>query len=327
MRNVHERVLPVPAACLATALDDLGSPRDVLWPSPSWPTMVVDGPLVVGTPAGHGPIRYTVAGHDPGRCLAFRFVREMGMDGDHRLELIDVDGRSCLLRHTMEGRLRGRMRLVWPVAVRWLHDCVLEQLLDNAERVATGICAAPHRPSAWVRMLRTVAAPRPRLVPLPDEAGLVRAALSRVDVADAYRVVVPAGVSEDPLPWVQATFADVPGWVRRLLELRNRLVPLLGIEPGDRSAFAILDRTDHEALLGTDAGHLDFRASVLVQPRRATTAVTVSTVVTVHGLRGRLYMAVVRLAHPLVMKAMLRRAARSMTDATTRQDLPAAVQR
>ena len=327
MRNVHERLLPVPAERLGAALDDLGSERDVLWPAPSWPVMVLDGPLAVGTPAGHGPIRYTVTGHEPGRSLTFRFVPELGLDGEHRVELLDVDGRSCRLRHTIEGRLHGRMRLAWPVAIRWMHDCVLEQLLDNAERVATGSCAAPHRPSAWVRLLRVVAARGPRLVPLPDEARLARAALPRVDFADAQRVVVPAGVTTDPLAWLDATFSDVPSWVRTLLQLRNRLVPLLGIEPGDRSAFAVLDRNDEEALLGADAGHLDFRASVLVQPARATTAVTVSTVVTIHNRRGRLYMAVVRVVHPVVVRAMLARAGRRMSDSPSRQDVQDAVPR
>ena len=327
MRNVHERLLPVPASRLASTLEDIGSERDLLWPSPAWPTLVLDGPLVVGTPAGHGPIRYTVAEHAPGRCLAFRFVPELGVDGDHRLEVIDVDGRSCLLRHTMEGRLRGRMRLVWPIAIRWMHDCVLEQLLDNAERRATGSCATPHQPIPWVRLLRRAAARRPRLVSVPAEAALVHASLPRVDFADAQRVVVPSGVTTDPLAWLHATFSDVPDWVGALLRLRNRLAPLIGVERGDASAFAVLDRADREALLGTDAGHLDFRASVLVQPARATTAVTVSTVVTIHNRRGRLYMAVVRVVHPVVVRAMLARAARRMTDSPSRQDVQDAVPR
>ena len=319
MRNVHERLLPVPPEHLAAALDDIGCERDVLWPSPYWPTMVLDGPLAAGTPAGHGPIRYVVTQHEPGRCVEFRFAPDLGVDGYHRLEVLDADGRSCLVRHTMEGTLSGRMRVVWPVAVRWLHDCVLEQLLDNAERLATGSCAQPHRPGAWVRLLRAVAARPPRLVPLPAQAALVQAALPRVDFADAQRVVVPAGVSADPLDWLDAAFHDVPPGVRRLLELRNRLVPLIGVERGDASAFAVLGRTDDEALLGADAGHLDFRASVLVEPRRATTAVTLSTVVTVHNGRGRLYMSVVRLVHPLVVRAMLGRAARTMTASPARQ--------
>ena len=327
MRNVHERLLPASADRLAGVLDDIGSDRDLLWPSPSWPTVVLDGPLAPGTPAGHGPIRYVVSGHEPGRSVAFDFAPETGVVGSHRLELIEVDAGSCLLRHTMEGTPTGRMRLLWPVAIRWLHDCVLEQLLDNAERLATGRCAAPHRPSAWVGVLRAVSARRPHLVELPDEAVLARASLPRVDFCDAYRVVVPAGTSADPLVWLQATFADVPGWAGRLLRLRNRLAPLIGVDRGDASAFAVLDRTDREALLGTDAGHLDFRASVLVQPAPATTAVTVSTVVTVHNARGRLYMALVRVVHPVVVRAMLSRAARRMTDATTRQDVAEGVQR
>lgn len=145
--------------------------------------------------------------------------------------------------------------------------------------------------------------PRPRAVPVPDTP-LLRAALPRVDWSDAFAVPRPPAAPTDPQVWADAVFRDPPPLVRWLLALRNRLVPLLGIAPGDASAFATLAVRDGEVLLGTDAGHLDFRASVLVG-----TAVTLSTLVRVHGIRGRVYMGVVGVVHPFVVRSMLHRAA------------------
>ncbi|GAA4694788.1 hypothetical protein GCM10023215_35560 [Pseudonocardia yuanmonensis] len=100
----------------------------------------------------------------------------------------------------------------------------------------------------------------------------------------------------------------MPAWVVALLALRQALVGLVGIERGDRSAFDTLRRTDDEVLLGTDAGHLDFRVSVLREPGR----VVLSTVVRIRGGWGRLYWGVVRHLHPVV-RSMLAAAARRLS--------------
>jgi len=74
VRNVHERVLDVPACDLAVLLDGLASPDDALWPRHLWPAMKFDRPLQVGAVGGHGPIRYTVEAYEPGRRIRFRFT-------------------------------------------------------------------------------------------------------------------------------------------------------------------------------------------------------------------------------------------------------------
>ncbi|MEU7812607.1 DUF2867 domain-containing protein [Pseudonocardia sp. NPDC049154] len=158
-------------------------------------------------------------------------------------------------------------------------------------------------------MLRLVdRRPRAAAVPAPDTA-LLRGALPRVDAADAYAVPAPDGAPTDPQAWADAVFRRAPAWVAVLLALRQALVGLVGIERGDRSAFDTLRRTDDEVLLRTDAGHLDFRASVLREPGR----VVLSTVVRIRGGRGRLYWGVVRHLHPVVVRSMLAAAARRLS--------------
>jgi hypothetical protein len=97
--------------------------------------------------------------------------------------------------------------------------------------------------------------------------------------------------------------------VTALMGLRQALVGLAGIERGDTSAFDTIARTDDEVLLGADAGHLDFRASV----RREADRVVVSTVVLLRNRRGRAYFALVRPIHPVVVRGMLARAARRLS--------------
>jgi hypothetical protein len=122
-------------------------------------------------------------------------------------------------------------------------------------------------------------------------------------------VDVGPGMPQDPQVWADAVFRDPPPVVVGLLGLRQALVGLVGITRGSRSAFDTLARTPDEVLLGTDDGHLDFRVTVRREPHR----VVLSTAVTLHNARGRGYFAVVRPLHPLVVRAMLDRAARRLS--------------
>ncbi|MER7988885.1 DUF2867 domain-containing protein [Streptomyces noursei] len=57
-----------------------------------------------------------------------------------------------------------------------------------------------------------------------------------------------------------------------------------------------------------DAGHLDFRASLLVTDGHVTLAAVVRT----HHRGGRLYLAAIRRLHPVVVRGVLRRAHREV---------------
>jgi hypothetical protein len=144
-------------------------------------------------------------------------------------------------------------------------------------------------------------------VPVPVTL-LLADALPRVDWSDAYAVRRPAGSSADPQVWADAVFREPPLWVGALLVVRESLVRLVGIDRAGGRAFDPVARVDDEVLLGIDQSHLAFRASVLCEPER----VVVSTIVNVHNRRGRLYCLVVRVVHPAVVRAMLRRAAARM---------------
>lgn len=152
IRNVHERTINAPAQVLAPLLDGLGGDGDRLWPGEHWVPMVLDRPLAVGADGGHGAIRYRVVEYEPGRRVRFLFHPSTGIAGIHELSVEELGAQRCRVRHVLLGRAHGRMRLLFPVLVEPLHDAVIEDLLDNAEREATGGVRRPARHPAWVRV-------------------------------------------------------------------------------------------------------------------------------------------------------------------------------
>lgn len=307
--NTHQRRLPVSAAAVGALLDQLASPDDPLWPSPTWLPIRFDRPLAVGADGGHGPIRYAVTRYETGHLVEGSFGPGIGLVGTHTFEVRELTPSSCVLEHRLVARPVGTMRLLWPTVVRACHDTLIEHLLDNAER-AVG-CAVP-TPVAypWIAWLSAAAESTPvRATTVPSTATLLRGSLTSLDLEDAYAVRVPPGTADDPQTWADAVFRDPPRAVSALLHLRNRLVGLLGIAPGDDSDFDTVARSTAEVLLGVDEEHLAFRASILVEPDDDGTTVTLSTRAAIRSGRGRFYLAGVRIVHPFVTRAMLRRAA------------------
>ncbi len=314
MHTVNERAIAAPASAVGALLDSLASDDDALWPATSWPALRLDRPLGVGAAGGHGPVRYAVAAYEPGRRVRFAFTPRFQVDGYHELTVEpDGDG-TCRLRDIASGRARRSMRLAWPLVWHWLHDALMEDLLDRAEAAATGQVQHPARWSLWVRVLRRLLTPRAREVPVPAEATLLRTAfpgrrIEDADLLDAWSAPLAPGVAADPAAWADAMFRDQPRWVTTVLRLRNAVVGLFGINRSDVSAFDTRSAAGPEVLLGEDDTHLDFRASILVSPR----TVTVSTVAYAHNRRGRFYLVFVRLGHPVIVRAMLARASRRLT--------------
>ncbi|MEU7227383.1 DUF2867 domain-containing protein [Streptomyces chrestomyceticus] len=293
VHDVHTRTVQAPAATVGALLDRLAGDDDPLFPVPVWPAMRFDRPLGAGATGGHGFVRYRVTAYEPGRRVRFDFPE----GGHHAVEVTPLDADSCQVTHVLEDRLRGAKRVAWPLAVYWMHATVVEEMLDNVERAATGTVRAPVRRSRWVRLLNRLLWERPVAVPVPPAARLARTAFARTDFQDAWQLPLPPGMPCDPAAWKGVL----------------------------RGAFPEKGRTTTEGggeiLLGQDARHLDFRASLLVESPAVGAdgrtvghggRVTLSTVVRTHHTGGRLYFAVVRRVHPLLARAMLRRTHRRL---------------
>lgn len=156
VRNVHARRIAVPAHRVGEVLDTLASRDDRLWPREHWPRMRFDRPLGVGAVGGHGPVGYVVEAYEPGRSVAFRFTRPAGFHGHHAFHVEDTGGDYCVLRHELVMDPRGSARITWPLFFRPLHDALIEEGFDKAERALTSRPVEPTPRSRWVRMLRAV---------------------------------------------------------------------------------------------------------------------------------------------------------------------------
>ena len=153
--NIHQRHYQCPQATLATILDSLASANDRLWPGEIWPPMRLNRGLEVGSRGGHGPIGYTVVDYLRGQSVVFSFTKPASFQGTHGFEIIALDERRTLLRHSIVMTVNWRGLLLWASAIRWLHDALLEDALDKVDRQLSGQPGAS-RHGLWVRFLRRV---------------------------------------------------------------------------------------------------------------------------------------------------------------------------
>lgn len=159
---------------------------------------------------------------------------------------------------------------------------------------------------------------------VPEESAL-RASLADAYFFDAYRAALnDPGLT--PVEIFLRSAGTTPAWITTLMALRNSIVRQLGLKDvgpmtvltdkpagdyrtGDRlGIFSIFSSAPDELVLGIDDRHLDVRVSVLKQAGGRPSYV-ISTVVKVHNWLGRAYMLPVGRIHPLVVKALMRRAA------------------
>lgn len=183
-----------------------------------------------------------------------------------------------------------------------------------------GGCRSSARPE---RVHRMAARPSPVASRVPAGsriAGLVPGS----DFHDAWSAPA-ADASLPALGQFLKAAAATPGWVEACMALRNRVVRAVGLKdlgalgridparpaadyrPGDRiGIFTLFENHPGEALLGDRDRHLDVTLSVHRHELEAgRVQVTITTVVKVHNLLGRLYMLPVRPMHRLIAPAVL----------------------
>jgi hypothetical protein len=315
MRNIHERHILASSDLVGTVLETLAGEDDQVWPGATWAPMVLDRGLEPGSRGGHDGIRYTVTAHEVGRLVEFAFDPTVGIDGTHAFTVMDLGDGTSMLRHVLEGRTKGAMLLLWPLAVRWAHDAVVEDAFDRAEAALGVGPTVPAQWSPWVRVLRKVlsaATDEAKVRPVETPAELISAAgLPRVDFTDTFALRLPPGSSRDVEDWHRALIAaGSPAWVSALMAVRNRVAQGLRLDTGgasgDISPFTPITRIGDTLVVGADDRHLDFRGVLRVTGDDLHFA----TVVQEHNATGRAYFTVVKPFHRRIVPALLRRAVR-----------------
>jgi hypothetical protein len=137
---------------------------------------------------------------------------------------------------------------------------------------------------------------------------LLRVHAGRIDFADAWAAPIAPGETGDPGEWARAviTFPDAIG---ALMRLRDAVVRPFGLATATGqelppTGFPLLAENGRELVLGVDDEHLSFRVGVAADDSR----VVFTTTVTINNWLGRVYWAVVRWFHPVVVASLLRRA-------------------
>ena len=135
--------------------------------------------------------------------------------------------------------------------------------------------------------------------------------IPRPDFADATIVAIDPTGSVDPAAWARRMFSrrDMPRWIVAAMAVRQAVVPLLGIARAHSDVLSIRETSEDEVLVAADDRHLDFRCAIAVD--EPTRLLRVTTTVRLNGWRGRLYFLPVRIAHPIVVRSLIRAAARS----------------
>lgn len=147
---------------------------------------------------------------------------------------------------------------------------------------------------------------------------------------DCCQATLPAGaIGLEQLVPVYLTAA--PNWFSALLQLRNWLVAPLGLKTGTASTraieppfvpgqylgiFRVYAVTEDEIVLGEDDRHLDFRTSLLLQNTPQGRQLAACTWVSPHNRLGRVYLALVKPFHRLIVTLMVRNTLRRLNEET-----------
>lgn len=126
-----------------------------------------------------------------------------------------------------------------------------------------------------------------------------------------------------------------PGWIDLCMKARNRVGRFVGLKdlgtlsgvadgkpasayrPGDRvGIFTVFENAEDEALIGDKDKHLDVVLSIHREKRRpGQVVITVTTIVHVKNLLGRIYMVPVKPMHRLIAPAVLAAIGRTAPEA------------
>ena len=138
--------------------------------------------------------------------------------------------------------------------------------------------------------------------------------LAGAEFADSYSMTV-SGLSLDAVGATWRVMGRTPRWVAGLMAARNLLVRPFGLKTAPDEAspprlrigmFPVISQSAAQVVLGLNDRHLDFRVLVEVEELgMGRQAVTASTAVRTHNLLGRVYLAIVKPFHRIIVPAML----------------------
>jgi len=131
--NIHTRIIHQSKNVIVEILKTLSTENDKVWPKDKWPPMKFKEGIKVGAKGGHGPIRYSVEQYNPNTIIQFRFLRPIGFNGIHKFEINELSNEKTEVKHTIDMNTTGKGTLIWILAIRSLHNALIEDSFDQLE--------------------------------------------------------------------------------------------------------------------------------------------------------------------------------------------------
>jgi hypothetical protein len=123
------------------------------------------------------------------------------------------------------------------------------------------------------------------------------------DYIETWALTMTPGDTTDFVEWAHAVFCDMPVLMRALFKLRHILVRPFGLKtkvPGQPyTGFPLLDENDGGIILWFEDKHLTLWVTIGME---AGERILLSTAVKMHNNFGRIYLAMIRLLHPLLIR-------------------------
>lgn len=153
--NIHKRIINQPKAQVAVLLTTLSTKDDKVWPKDKWPAMRFKNGLSLGEKGGHGIIRYFVEDYEQGEFVIFRFLEPKGFNGIHKFEIDEINANTTEVKHSIIMKTDSLATLKWIIAIRWLHDALIENAFDTIENNYLEV-KKHTKWNYWVRLCRFI---------------------------------------------------------------------------------------------------------------------------------------------------------------------------
>jgi len=151
--NYHTRDINASITQVGQLFNTLATTGDLIWPHKLWPPIRFKDGFTVGNRGGHGPIRYFIEAYVEQKYVRFRFLKPAGFDGIHQLELVELGNGRCSIRHLIDMKTNLMGTIQWVLAIRWLHDALIEDAFDQVENQFSSQQTSSNW-SLWVKLLR-----------------------------------------------------------------------------------------------------------------------------------------------------------------------------
>ncbi|HOO70543.1 MAG TPA: DUF2867 domain-containing protein [Spirochaetota bacterium] len=136
------------------------------------------------------------------------------------------------------------------------------------------------------------------------EGSLVMKGLGSIDYCDSYMVIKD---TDDSVDEITGRIFTLPGWIQALLKIRQVfIVRLFGLKTGDHE-IPVIEKNEHEVVVGEDDKHLYFRISVMKKQAPRGTGIYLTTIVKFNNLLGKIYFFFIKPFHKQVVKSLLKK--------------------